>query len=636
MSIEGAIAIATTVVVFLTVQLRRSIPTEFVFLAGLVFVTLCGVITPEQALAGFSSNAILTIGGLLICAAGLRETGVMDWFGERLLGGAQNERSAQVRLFFTLLILSAFLLNTIVVIMLMPILLDWCRKRHVAPSRMLIPLSYLTILGGVCSLIGTSTTLVVNSEMRAQFERHEQQLVSPPLDLEANDVANVDLKKAFVHQLRPMTMFEIGYVGLPCAVVGGLTLLLLGPKLLPDRRDMIEQFGEQRREYLVELRVEASCPLIGRTVEQAGLRQLPGLFLIEINRANEVVTPVSPSDVLRADDRLIFSGVVRTIVDLEKIPGLTPVADDAYESDPRLRQGRNLTEVVLSRSCPLIGSSIREGAFRRVYNAAVIAVHRNGVRLTNKIGNIVLEPGDTLLLQTTPEFVSRHRNSRDFYLVSTVEGARARRNDRALLAAILALILVGWLATTSFLKSHELLPGFASTAIAAIAVAGVMVASRCVTAGDARRALDLPLLFTIAGALGLAKAVDESHAAETIARGIISIVGSNPWFLLISVYVMTMIFTEMITNNAVAATLIPIAVRVAEGAALSPRPFVMAIAIAASLSFLTPIGYQTNLMIMGPGGYRPQDYLRVGLPIALTVAVTAITLIPKIWPFILR
>ena len=253
--------------------------------------------------------------------------------------------------------------------------------------------------------------------------------------------------------------------------------------------------------------------------------------------------------------------------------------------------------------------------------------------MTNKIGNIVLEPGDTLLLQTTPDFVDRHRNSRDFYLVSAVQGARPRRNDRALLATLLALVLIGWLAATSFLKAHDLLPGFASTAVAAIAVAGLMVASRCVTIGDARRSIDLPLLMTIAGALGLAKAIDESHAAENIAQGIIRVVGHDPWMLLITVYVLTMIFTEMITNNAVAATLIPIAVRVAEGAALNPRPFVMAIALAASLSFLTPIGYQTNLMVLGPGGYRPRDYMRVGLPVAVVVAVTAITIIPRVWAF---
>ena len=634
MTNQGIIALSTTVVVFLTLQLRRRTPTELVFLGGLVVVILTGVITPAQAFEGFSSNAILTIGGLLVCAAALRETGLLDWFGERLLGSALDERTALLRLFVTLLIASAFLLNTAVVVMTMPVVLDWCRKRRIAPSRLLIPVSYFAILGGVCTLIGTSTTLVVNSELQSQHNKHQVELVRMQNAAEADqDQASVDRKRAFVANLEQIGMFEIGQAGFPCAVLGGLVLFFVGPRLLPNRTDMVEQFGEQPREYLVELQVQGGSALVGRSVGQAGLRSLPGLFLIEIDREHEVITPVSPSDVLRANDRLIFSGVVSTIVDLEKIPGLLPTADDGYVSDPKFRRRRNLTEVVLSRTCPLIGSSIRDGAFRQHYNAAVVAVHRNGVRLTNKIGNIVLEPGDTLLLQTSNDFDKIYRNHRDFYLVSTVAGAAPRRSDRAFLAALLGLSLVGWLAITSWLRNYPSLAGFSSTAVAALAIAGLTVVTRCISVSDARQAINLPLLLTIAGALGLAKALDESRAAEFIANGIITIVGEDPWALLIAMYVLTMIFTEMITNNAVAVTLLPIAVRVAEGAGYSPRPFIMAIALAASLSFLTPIGYQTNLMVMGPGGYRAPDYLRVGLPIAVAVAITALILIPNIWPF---
>jgi di/tricarboxylate transporter len=498
----------------------------------------------------------------------------------------------------------------------------------------LIPVSYFAILGGVCTLIGTSTTLVVNSELQSQHDKHRVELVRMQnAAVPAQDQARLDRKRGFVAELAQIRMFEIGRAGLPCAVVGGLVLWFVGPRLLPNRTDMVEQFGEQPREYLVEMQVQAGSALVGRSVGQAGLRNLPGLYLIEIDRAHEVITPVSPADVLRANDRLIFSGVVSTIVDLEKIPGLLPTADDGYVSDPKFRRRRNLTEVVLSRSCPLIGSSVRDGAFRQHYNAAVVAVHRNGVRLTNKIGNIVLEPGDTLLLQTSNEFDQLYRNHRDFYLVSAVAGATPRRNDRAWLAAVLALVLVGWLAITSWLRNYPALDGFASTAVAALAIAGLAVVTRCISMSDARQAINLPLLLTIAGALGLAKALDESRAAEFLANTIITVVGEDAWALLITMYVLTMIFTEMITNNAVAVTLLPIAVRVAEGAGYSPRPFIMAIALAASLSFLTPIGYQTNLMVMGPGGYRAPDYFKVGLPVAIAAAVTALLLIPHIWPF---
>ncbi len=634
MTLQAAIALSTTLVVFLTLQIRRRTPTELIFLAGLMVVVMTGVITPDRAFAGFASNGVLTIGGLLVCAAALRETGVLDWFGERLLGNAENEKSAMLRLFVTLTVASAFMLNTAIVVMMMPVVLEWCRKRRIAPSRLLIPVSYFAILGGVCTLIGTSTTLVLNSELESQYIRHREQS-SIARDQADGNTDDIQHREAFVRALRPIGIFEIGKAGFPCAVFGGVMLMLVGPKLLPNRTDMVEQFGEQVREYLVEMQVQSGSALVGKTVEQAGLRNLPGLFLIEIDRDNEVLTPVSPSAVLHANDRLVFTGVVSTIVDLEKIPGLVPAADETYVTDPKFRQRRNLTEVVLSRTCPLIGASIRDGAFRQHYNAAVVAVHRNGVRLTNKIGDIVLEPGDTLLLQTSNDFVRIYRNHRDFYLVSSVLGGTPRRNDRAMLAALLALVLVTWLALTTLMGKSPLWQSFSSTSVAAISIACLLVTFRCLSVSDARQAINLPLLITIASALGLAKAIDESHAAEFLANGIIALVGQNPTGLLIVIYLLAVVFTEMITNNAVAVTLLPIAIRVAQAAEVSPRPFVMAIALAASLSFVTPIGYQTNLMVMGPGGYRAADYLRVGLPIAFTVAVGALLLIPSIWPFAL-
>ncbi len=407
-----------------------------------------------------------------------------------------------------------------------------------------------------------------------------------------------------------MRLFEIGKVGLPCAIVGTMVLLVLGPRLLPSIPEVSQQFDSQRREYLAELLVQPDCPLIGQTVQAAGLRHLPSLFLVEINRHAEVVTPVTPSDILHSGDRLVFSGVVETIVDLEKIPGLVPVADLTYDVSPAARHRRNLTEVVLSRTCPLIGTTVREGGFRQRYNAAIIAVHRNGARLTNKIGDIVLEPGDTLLLQTRGNFARTYRDSRDFYLVSDVEGS-PRRHDRAPLAAILAMSLIAWLCLTSYFRMRGLFPGIASTGFAAITIAGLMTASRCLTIDTARSSINLPLLITIGAALGLARALEQSGAAGSIAAGIIGVVGERPIVLLIVIYLMTVIFTEMISNTAVAATMLPLAIAVGEGSGVSARPFIMAVSLAASLSFLSPIGYQTNLMVMGPGNYRPSDYLRV-------------------------
>jgi len=636
LSPQGWIAVSVTLLVFLGLQRRRGAPPDLLFLGGLVIVTLCGVISPQQALRGFANPAVLTIGALFAIAAGLRATGVLDWVGHRLLGTATTERSALTRLTISLVGGSAFLLNTPLVAMMVPVVVDWCRKRGISPSRLLIPVSYLTILGGVCTMIGTSPTLVINGMLTAEQSRR----AGATEELPVNEQADAAL---FADQLRGMTLFELGKVGLPCALVGAAFMLLLGRRLLPNRVGLIEKLGDKRREYLVEMIVQPECRLIAQSIEEAGLRHLPGLFLIEIDRAGDLITPVTPQDVIREGDRLVFTGVVTTIVDLEKIPGLVPAADQAYQVQPQQKRQRHLTEAVLSRTSPLIGTTVREANFRERYNAAVVAVHRNGVRLTNKIGNIQLEPGDTLLLQTRTDFARSHRHNRDFYLVSSVEGSQGMRHDRALIAAGLLLLLVVWLSAASLLRDT----GLASPAIASIAVVAMMVLTRCLPMSLARSSIDLQVLITIAAALGLGSALEVSGAAATIA-GLIVGGGQSlqaslglsdyaaAYLLLISIYLFAMVFTEMITNVAVAVIMFPLAVEVASNASLSPRPFVMAIALAASLSFVTPIGYQTNLMVMGPGGYRPRDYMRAGLPLALLIMVTALALIPWAWPFALR
>ena len=620
MSTEAWLSVLVVLGVFAGLQLRRGAGTDLLFLAGIVAVVAMGVLPPTEALAGFANPAVMMIGALFVVAAGLRSTGVLDRVGHHLLGTVQTAGAATARLALTVTGISAFVNNTPVVAMLVPVVLDWCRKRGVSPSRLLIPISYLAILGGTCTLIGTSTNIVVNGMLQDEY-----------LAGNTHGVAS-EQSEAFHEQLRGMTLFEIGQVGLPCTIAGVIYLLLLGRHRLPNRTEMIEQLDEQRREYLVELMVQPDCRLIGKTIQEAGLRQLRGLFLIEIDREEDVITPVTPGDVIHAGDRLIFTGVVTTIVDLVKIPGLVPAADITYEIQPKQRQMRRLSEAVISKSSPLIGATVREAGFRQLYNAAVVAVHRNGTRLPNKVGDIVLEEGDTLLLQTRTGFDRRFRHSRDFYLVAGVADSQPRRHDRAWLATALVLVLILWLSMSTWLGAGSM----GSLAMAAVAVAGLMVVSRCLSAADARAAIDLQVLITIAGALGLGRALTESGAAEAIAGALVRGVGSgHPYVLLAVLYIVALIFTELITNVAVAAMLFPLGVAMAAASGLSPRPFVMAIALAASLSFITPIGYQTNLMVMGPGGYQPRDYLKAGWPMVAVVTTVALLLIPRIWPFAL-
>ena len=618
---QGKIAIFVTVGIFAWMQLRRSVSVDALFLAGLVAVTLTGVLTPDQALAGFSNKAVVMIAALFAASAGLRVTGALDWIGNKLLGGAKTERGALARLAATIVPASAFVLNTPLVAMMAPVVVDWCRQRSVSPSRLLIPLSYFTIIGGVCTLIGTSTTLVINGKLA---------------DMESSG----NYLPEITNRIGELSFFETTWIGLPLALVGVIYMMVVAPRRLPNRTDLVEEFDEHRRDYLVEMQVESKCPLIGKTVENAGLRNLPGLFLIEIGRSDETITPVSPNDMIRAHDRLIFTGVVTTIADLERIPGLVPAVDTSFETQPAERVRRELTEAVLSRTSPLIGLTIRESDFRKRYNAAVVAVHRNGERLTNKVGSVRLEPGDTLLLQTRNEFVESHRNSRDFYLVSRVGKTTARRHDRALCAGLLFVGLILWLTVTSLWP--DILPwgNLTSKSIAAIAVVLGLIGTRCMTMSEARSAIDLQVLLTIGAALGIGEALEESGAAQWLAESLIGATTAlgagpawKPYLLLAIIYLLSQLFTETVTNVAVATIMIKIAIQVAVVGSYDPRPFIIAVTLAASLSFVTPIGYQTNLMVMGPGGYHPRDFWRVGWPLALLLTVSALVLIPLLWPF---
>jgi len=636
-------AFAVIVAVFATMQLRRNAPTEVLFCVALVSYMLFGLIQPEQAWVGFADPGVIAIAGLLVVSAALRSSGVLDALGRSLLGQVISERRAMGRLAAVVVASSAFLLNTAIVAMLMPMVIGWCRQRHVAPSRLLLPLSYLAILGGICTLVGTSTNFVVNGLLRdasrdisALIEAEETNLPPDKLPLKVRELVeryDPQWLKAHQTQLQPMGLTDISWVGVPCAAVGALILVFLGSRLLPNRTELLDSLEEKRREYLVEMLVTQGCGLIGKTVEEGGLRHLPGLFLIEIDRDGEVIGPVSPTDRIHENDRLVFTGVVATIIDLEKIPGLVPAADINYEISPAKAAARSLVEVVLSPSSPLVGSTIRQANFRQHYNAAVVAVHRNGERLPTKIGDIELSAGDTLLLQTQQGFVSSFRNRPDFYLVSSVEDSDGRRHDKLVLAAAFTVGLIAWLFLMPKLKTWGAPGSLLNPPLAILATALAMIVTRCLSIAEARRAIDVPMLLTVGAAIGVGKAIDSCGAADKVARSMITLVGNEPYWGLIAIFVMTVVFTEMISNVAVAAMMFYIAVGLACQLEVNPRPFIMAVTLAASMSFVSPIGYQTNLMVMGPGGYRPRDYIQAGLPLSIAVGTVALLLIPVLWPF---
>lgn len=596
---HAGMTIAVLVVVF--AGLTRDYPADALLLGALVALGVAGVITPAEAFEGFSNHGMLTVAALYIVAAGLKETGALAIVGRWLLGNARTERGVLARMAVSVPACSAVLNNTPIVAMFIPVVSEWCKNHQKSVSRLLIPLSYLSILGGTCTLIGTSTNLVVNGLMT---QKH------------AADPARYA-------ELEGMSLFEMSYVGIPYAIVGILYLWFMAPRLLPERKAFMDRMRESVREYLVNLQVRPGCPLAGKTVSEAGLRHLPGLFLIEIHRGGEVLAPVEPTQVIHAGDTLTFTGAVHHIVDLEKIPELVPVGDAGYEDRAAEKRDRMLVEAVVSVRSPVIGQTIRDSNFRARYNAAVVAVNRGGERLMGRVGDIVLRNGDTLLLQAGPHFVAAHRDDPAFYLVSGVEDSRPVRHDKALLSIILLGMLVVLMAT------HRI-----PIVLTAFLVAGLMIGARCISISEARKSLDLSTLLTICAAFGLGKALENSGVAEAVANGLVYLGGEfGPYLMLIGVYLMTSFFTEIITNNAAAALSFPFAIAIAQQLDASPRPFALAVAFAASASFVTPLGYQTNLMVFGPGGYKFVDFVRIGLPLNLILLTLATLLIPWAWPF---
>jgi len=572
---------------------------DVIMLAGLALLMTVGALagstklpSAAQAVRGFGNDGMLTVGVLYVVTMGLTQTGALAMAVLPFMGRPRSVPAAQVRLLAPVMTLSAFLNNTPVVAMFMPVVSDWCKKLGFPPSRFFIPLSYAAIVGGTCTLIGTSTNLVVYGMLK-------------DLDMAVRD---------------RIGLFTLAWVGVPICIVVGVYILLFSRKLLPDRSSARKSV-EDPKQYTIEMVIAPGSAIEGKTIEAAGLRNLPEAYLMEIERDGERIVAVGPDQTLKVGDRLIFVGVVESMVDLQRIRGLVPATNQVFKlADPR--RNRLLVEAVVSDSCPLLGKSIKEGQFRSRYNAVVIAVHRNGHRLTDrKIGDIVLRTGDTLLIETHPRFVEQNRNSRDFYLVSTVSGGRFIRHEKAWTALA---ILVGMVVVAGF--------GWLDMLNAAILAAGLMVLTRCCTGPEARQSIDLRVLLVIGAAFGVGDAIYTTGAATVIANGVISLVAGHPWLVLVMVYFVTMVFTEILTNNAAAVLVLPIAVAAAHGVNADPLPFALTIMVAASAGFATPIGYQTNLMVYGPGGYRFSDYLRIGVPLDLIVMAITVTLVPIIWP----
>jgi di/tricarboxylate transporter len=585
MNIMLLVAILFFILVFL---LTNKLTPAKLFLAACSLLIVLKIIPSEMALQGFSSKTVFTIAFLYVVVGGLRDSGAIHLIRRYLVGLPISQSTAINRILPVTTILSAFVNNTPVVATFTKVAQGLSKRYSICLSEVLIPISYASILGGMCTLIGTSTNLVVDGLVQSQG-------------------------------YSGFSLFELAYVGVPIAIVGLVYLKLIAPLLLPRHESSLEQF-ENIREYMIEMVIQPNSELAGKSIQDAGLRNLTGLFLIEIEREGQILSVVQPRTVLDEGDRLVFAGSPDSVLALSEIHGLTLADDTRFKLDGN-HSDRRLFEAVLSPSNSIIGKTFKDSRFRHRYSAVVLSVSRHGERLSGKLGELKLQAGDILLIEAQKGFLMRYRNSGDFLLVSKLaESDRADEKKAFLALSIFTAMILA--------SSFSILSIFESSLMAA----GSLILLGCISFEDAGKSIDFSVLIVIASAFSLGAAVQYVGLANILSDSIINIV-TTPFMALVVVYLTTALLTELITNNAAAIIMLPIALSVADKLAVNYETFVVVVMIAASASFMTPTGYQTNLMVMGLGGYRFSDYFKVGAPLSIVVAAMALVLVPYIWPF---
>jgi len=571
------------VVVVMFVAMVRGIAPAAAILTAVVILLATGVIDERAAFAGFANSAPITVAALYVLARAVEDTGALRPLVRTALGGGDGDRKRLMRLCYPAAAASAFLNNTPIVAMLIAPVSEWAEKHNVPSSRFLMPLSFAVIMGGAVTTIGTSTNLVVSGL------------------LEQSGAA-------------PFGLFEITHVGLPLAVVGIVVLSIWSPLLLPDRESPRRHLAAAERDFVVRMIVEPRGPMAAKSVEAAGLRHLEGVFLVEIERSGELISPVAPTTVLHGGDHLLFVGQARVVADLHDLPGLISAETPHFEALEVPERHR--IEAVIGSGSPLLGRTPKEVGFRARYDAAIVGIHREGQPVVAKLGEVKLRLGDTLLLLADAGFRDRWRNRPDFIVLQPIDGEVEGPVPGAK-AAFVGVVGLG----VVLVAGSGLLPILHASLIAAV----LLVATGAVGAQAARDSIEIEVLIVIAASFGLGAALEQSGLAAILGGGIVAVFQDLGWrFVLLGIVVATIVLTEFISNNAAAALMFPIAMATARETGADPRSFAVAVAISASLSFLTPIGYQTNTMVYGPAGYHFGDYWRLGAPLTVASVVVVV------------
>lgn len=585
LSIDAWITILTVVGLF-SVMLFTKLRGDLVFLAaiGILFVT--GVLEAKEAFSGFSGTSVVTVGVLFVVIAGLTHTGVLQWIVKHLLGLPGSYRKALTRLMLPVAALSSFLSNTTVVALFASIVKIWSKKLGVAPSKLLIPLSYASGMGGVCTLIGTPPNLIIGG----LYEEHTGEA---------------------------MNIFATTVPGLFCLAVGVLSVLAMR-RLLPDRKAPESEF-ESTGEYTVELLVPSDNPHIGKTLGEAGLMQVPGGSLIEIYRFDGEQALVSEDEYLMGGDQMVFAGQVDEILELTKTHGLV-IANHHVFSVSEIEKGHKLRTAHIAFGSKLIGKRLSDTNFAEQYNVVIVAVSRHGHRIEGPSRDIVMEAGDTLLLEFPPHFdMSTVEKDPNLSFFDSQDVPNIGRGTLVSSLIMIAMVTLSALGVMSMLQC-------------AFLAAAAMLLFRCCNADQAMKSINWSILMVFAGSAVLGLAIQKTGLAERLATSILDICGTSPLVVMVAVCLVATFITEFISNTAAGAMFFPIMWEAAEQLGYEPFPFLIALMISVSSSFATPIGSPTHMLVYGPGGYRFKDFLRIGLPMNLIILAANILIVNIVYP----
>lgn len=569
------------------------LPVDLVALLVLSALLASGVLDPVQAISGFSSPATVTVAAMFVLSAGLARTGLAGLLGRQLA------RVGRLGLGTTLLAMmalvgaiSAFINNTAAVAVFLPIVLGMARDTGLSPSKLLIPLSFASLFGGVCTLIGSSTNILVSAIAAENGQP-------------------------------PFGMFELAPLGLVLFLAGGAYMLTAGVRLIPDRRagaDMVQSYG--MGEYLTEILVLPGSPAVGRRLRESPLVRELDLDVLEIQREGERLPAPGAETVLEAGDLLRVRCDIAKIRRAEEKEGIVLKSGLKWREQDLKSAEAALLEAVIAPGSALEGKTLKEAGFRQMYGGTALAIRHRGEVMRERLGTTRLRSGDVLLVEVRRDRMEALQRNPDFLIVSEV-GSEEPRRDKLLLA--LAIV-----AGTVTLATLDVLPIVGSAILGSV----LLVLTRCLTLDEAYQAIEWRVVFLLAGILPLGLALETSGAARLLSSLLVDTVGAWGPVALVSVfYLLTSLLTEAMSNNATAALLAPVAIGAAAALEVDPRPFLVAVACAASASFMTPVGYQTNTMIYGPGHYRFADFLRVGAPLNLLFWLLATLLIPRFWSF---